>query len=61
MNNTNLRICNIYIAVEDSNLGLNSFSITIFLLNLRAYTFGHLKSAKSSENGRLRRETFQLP
>ena len=27
----------------------------------RAYSFGHLKSAKSSENGRLRREKFQLP
>ena len=27
----------------------------------RAYFFGHLKSAKSSENGRLRREKCQLP
>ena len=27
----------------------------------RAYSFGHLKSAKSSERGRLRREKFQLP
>ena len=29
--------------------------------NLGAYSFGHLKSAKSSENGRLQRENFQLP
>ena len=35
MNNTKLRSCNIYIAVEDSNLGLNSFSATIFLLSLK--------------------------
>ena len=28
---------------------------------LRAYSFGHLKSAKSSENGGLCREKFQLP
>ena len=27
---------------------------------LRAYSFGHLKSAKSSENGRLRREKFHF-
>ena len=29
--------------------------------SLRAYSFGHLKSAKSCENGRLCRENFQLP
>ena len=28
---------------------------------LRAYSFGHPKSAKSSENGGLCREKFQLP
>ena len=27
----------------------------------RAYSFGHLKSAKSADNGRLRREELQLP
>ena len=27
----------------------------------RAYSFGHLKSVKSSENGRLCREKVQLP
>ena len=30
------------------------------LVSFRAYSFGHLKSAKSSENGRLRREKFLL-
>ena len=29
--------------------------------NLRAYSFGLMKSAKSSANGRLRREKCQLP
>ena len=28
---------------------------------VRVYYFGHLKSAKASENGRLRGEKFQLP
>ena len=28
---------------------------------LMVYSFGHLKSAKYSENGMLRREKFQLP
>ena len=31
------------------------------VITFREYSFGHLKSAKSSENGRLRREKFQLP
>ena len=29
--------------------------------DLRAYSFGHLKSAKSSKGGRLRTEKCQLP
>ena len=37
-------------------------SIWIMDMNaLRAHSLGHLKSAKSSENGRLRREKFPLP
>ena len=33
----------------------------IIIAGLRAFSFGHLKSVKSSENSRLRKEKFQLP
>ena len=37
------------------------FLETNHMKNLRAYYFGHLKSTKCSENGRLCREKFLLP
>ena len=49
----------------DSGLGLLKTITGVAVASFHSlgvfFCFGHLKFAKSSENGRLRREKFQLP